>query len=326
MFASLLVAVLFAQASPDAGVPVDAGSPGFDRRFATVKRAAPGPAESIGKPGAGCVKGAVALPKRGKDYVITRPERQRFYGHPVLIAYLRAVAKALAKDKLGPLFIGDLGQPIGGPTPTGHRSHQNGLDVDLWFAPPQRAKGPAPVLVNLKTKTLLPVWNKAVIARLRVLVTMGTLGGFPNPPATLRHPQGGPAPHATISMGTLGGFPNPPATLRHPQGGRAPHADLPEVDRIFVHPAIKRALCQQAPGPWLRVVRPWWGHHDHLHVRLRCPADSPACEDGAPLPEGDGCDKVDWWFTADATTTKKKKGPPGHDAPPMPPACLELVR
>lgn len=24
-------------------------------------------------------------------------------------------------------------------------------------------------------------------------------------------------------------------------------------------------------------VRPWYGHADHIHVRLKCPADSPVC-------------------------------------------------
>jgi penicillin-insensitive murein endopeptidase len=33
----------------------------------------------------------------------------------------------------GRLLIGDLAQPRGGPMPNGHRSHQSGLDVDIWF-------------------------------------------------------------------------------------------------------------------------------------------------------------------------------------------------
>src|SRR5690606_30245668 len=39
------------------------------------------------------------------------------------------------------------------------------------------------------------------------------------------------------------------------------------VDRLFVNPVIKRALCE-APGgprPWLHKVRPWWGHDEHFH-------------------------------------------------------------
>src|SRR5690554_1588086 len=43
-------------------------------------------------------------------------------------------------------------------------------------------------------------------------------------------------------------------------------ASYREVDRIFVHPAIKKALCEGADKVgsdrgWLRKVRPYWGHH-----------------------------------------------------------------
>src|SRR6266853_1802331 len=44
----------------------------------------------------------------------------------------------------------------------------------------------------------------------------------------------------------------------------------PAVARIFVNPAIKRALCREA-GPdreWLSKIRPWWGHNYHFHIRL----------------------------------------------------------
>lgn len=77
-------------------------------------------------------------------------------------------------------------------------------------------------------------------------------------------------------------------------------ARFQEVDRIFVHPAIKRGLCEAETGDrtWLRKVRAWWGHHYHFHVRLACPADSPNCIDQAPPPAGDGCGaELDWWFT-----------------------------
>jgi penicillin-insensitive murein endopeptidase len=69
-------------------------------------------------------------------------------------------------------------------------------------------------------------------------------------------------------------------------------ARFAEVERIFVNPGIKKALCATAGDEdrdWLGKVRPWWGHDDHMHVRLRCPADQPACEDQDPPPDGDGC-------------------------------------
>ncbi|MCG9598884.1 penicillin-insensitive murein endopeptidase [Vibrio sp. Isolate25] len=65
-----------------------------------------------------------------------------------------------------------------------------------------------------------------------------------------------------------------------------------EVARIFVHPVIKEKLCTQevpAERGWLRKVRPWWGHHYHMHVRLKCPEGSSACKPQAAPPKGDGC-------------------------------------
>lgn len=66
---------------------------------------------------------------------------------------------------------------------------------------------------------------------------------------------------------------------------------FPEVERIFVHPGIKKALCATAgeDRAWLAKVRPWYGHDDHMHVRLRCPVGDTACDGQDPVPAGDGC-------------------------------------
>lgn len=77
-------------------------------------------------------------------------------------------------------------------------------------------------------------------------------------------------------------------------------ATSPEVERIFVSPPIKRALCQRAPAndrAWLRKVRPWRGHMAHMHVRLTCPIDSDDCTAQDEPPEGDGCGaELQSWF------------------------------
>ncbi|RTZ15265.1 penicillin-insensitive murein endopeptidase [Vibrio aquaticus] len=65
-----------------------------------------------------------------------------------------------------------------------------------------------------------------------------------------------------------------------------------QVARIFVHPVIKEKLCvteQDSDREWLRKVRPWWGHHYHMHVRLNCPEGSQNCKSQAKPPKGDGC-------------------------------------
>lgn len=109
-------------------------------------------------------------------------------------------------------------------------------------------------------------------------------------------------------------------------------ASFPEVDRIFVNAAIKRAVCQAYPGErpaWLTKLRPWWGHDEHFHVRLHCPADSPDCEPAAALPPGDGCDEADSWLDAEARAAGRTAAatPPKKPAkPPLPAKCDGVLR
>src|SRR6202043_2128896 len=57
-------------------------------------------------------------------------------------------------------------------------------------------------------------------------------------------------------------------------------AQDPEVERIFVNAAIKKALCREAGSDrgWLSKVRPWWGHNYHFHIRMRCPDGDKECK------------------------------------------------
>lgn len=103
------------------------------------------------------------------------------------------------------------------------------------------------------------------------------------------------------------------------------------VDRVFVHPVIKRELCRvagPADGGWLAKVRPWWGHDAHLHVRLTCPADSPDCIPQKAPPPGDGCgEEVESWI-ADATRPVESK-PPAEQKPRtanLPKACQAVLK
>ena len=69
-------------------------------------------------------------------------------------------------------------------------------------------------------------------------------------------------------------------------------ASYPEVMRIFVHPPIKKALCdwglaQPGSHAWLAKVRPYYNHTFHFHVRIRCPKGSDDCKD-QPMPEPAG--------------------------------------
>lgn len=97
-------------------------------------------AQSIGSYTAGCLSGAVSLPPNGTGYQLMRPSRNRSYGHPDLIRFIESLAQTTHLQNWGVLLIGDLGQPRGGPTLSGHRSHQTGLDVDIWYLLSQQAE------------------------------------------------------------------------------------------------------------------------------------------------------------------------------------------
>ena len=75
-----------------------------------------------------------------------------------------------------------------------------------------------------------------------------------------------------------------------------------QVARIFVHPPIKKALCDWAgkKGKWLAKVRPLKGHNYHFHIRMKCPSGSPQCKNqAAPRPkDGTGCGgELAYWFS-----------------------------
>jgi penicillin-insensitive murein endopeptidase len=102
-------------------------------------------------------------------------------------------------------------------------------------------------------------------------------------------------------------------------------ASLPEVDRILINPAIKRQLCEEVRGDrsWLRLLRPWYDHSAHMHIRFRCPADQHDCVQAAPPPPGDGCDAtLRWWF--DRLDVPPKPSPP-YRPPPLPDACKAVM-
>jgi penicillin-insensitive murein endopeptidase len=256
-------------------------SGGLAFTWSDVPEPVPGVPRAVGSYTAGCVQGAVALPPEGPGFQSMRRYRRRFFGHPVLIRYLQELGAAAAQRGLGVLLIGDLGQARGGPTPTGHRSHQNGLDVDIWFW-------------LLGDRTALTVAERETVNAPSMLTADGS--ALDERLWSQRQAE---------MLRLAGGF------------------DV--VARIFVNPVIKRALCEQSPGSaWLQKLRPWWGHDDHLHVRLHCPPGEAACQDQDPLPAGDGCGAdLAWWFSEEA-----RQPPPRIDRPKvlLPAACEAILR
>jgi penicillin-insensitive murein endopeptidase len=245
--------------------------------WADVREPAQGPARSIGSYSGGCVQGAEELPLVGAGYRVMKPERRRMYGHPKLIEFVRELASKIEQNELEPLGVGDLGQARGGPAPNGHASHQNGLDVDLWFSPaPAQTASSHSMVEGNKTRRYFS-------DRVQKLLGFAV-------------------------------------------------ADS-RVDRIFVNPVIKQALCEANPATnraWLRKVRPWWGHDEHFHVRLACPEGSDACSPQPPLPAGDGCAEVAWWLSEQSAEERAKKATTYQKRvgakPELPAACGALLK
>ena len=293
------------------GLAVDAGSPSAAHPAAAQKGLAPpslaappppavSPAEALKKRAAafsrfrtpladktpravgsyanGCVIGATALPASGANWEVLHLDRHRRFGHPALIAFIRRLAASARKSGIGPLLIGDLSQPRGGPTPYGHRSHQSGLDVDIGFTTPswmkrrkpsakEREEMMPPVVVDLKARAFTKEW--------------------------------GPKVDRLVELAALD----------------------PAVERVFVNPLVKDAMCKRRRKnrEFLRVVRPWTYHHDHLHARLKCPTGSSACEAQTPIGPGDGCDEVARALEAEARRLREPPPPPPTPRPPVVP-------
>ncbi|WP_288131241.1 penicillin-insensitive murein endopeptidase [Microbulbifer sp.] len=255
-----------------------------------VKTPSHQPPESIGSYSNGCVSGAQQMPLRGEGFQLVRTGRDRHYGSPYLVEFLKDLSNSVEENDLGRLQIGDMSQARGGPLIGGHKSHQTGLDADIWYAQDHRA-----------AKRPLTAWERDNISAV---------------------PLANEREHRLIEKNWDPRIPN---ILRLA-------SEDPRVARIFVHPTIKRKMCDISgtDNEWLRKVRPWWGHNYHFHVRLNCPPEDKHCKPQSPV-KGDPCEGgLDWWFsdefyailngTAPSKPTKPKK------KKEMPAQCRQVLK
>lgn len=234
-----------------------------------VFSAAPGPTGgrpvAIGFYSKGCISGAVALPESGPSWQAMRLSRNRNWGHPEMIGFLQGLSQAAQQAGWRGLYIGDIGQPRGGPAASGHASHQMGLDADIWMLPPsslnlspqQRENLSSVSVVNNAGTALNSNWNPGHMAIIR-------------------------------------------AAARDPR-----------IERIFVDPVVKLAMCEAETGnrAYLRKIRPMNQHNYHFHVRMACPAGSSCQQQDAP-PAGDGCAEAAEWIKNRIDPSRVKPVPP----------------
>ena len=93
------------------------------------------PAQPYGSYARGCADGLVKLPETGATWQTMRLSRNRNWGHPNLVKILTNLSKKAKEYGWNGLYFGDISQPRGGPMLSGHRSHQLGLDADIWLMP-----------------------------------------------------------------------------------------------------------------------------------------------------------------------------------------------
>ena len=220
--------------------------------FGAAPRGSAQTPEPFGGYAKGCLAGGVELPETGPTWQAMRLSRNRNWGHPDTIDFIRTLsAKAAQQPGWNGLYVGDISQPRGGPMLTGHRSHQIGMDIDIWMLPATR--------LNLTRQERESI--------------------------------------SSISMRRANGaYVNDKWTRAHHEIIKAAAKD-PRTARIFVFPGAKVQMCEDEKGDrsWLRKVRPWYGHHYHFHVRLKCPAGARNCVDQEMPPAGDGCADAREW-------------------------------
>lgn len=126
-----------------------------------------GAPQAHGSYAAGCLAGGRALPEAGAGWQAMRLSRNRNWGHPETLAFIeRLGAHARAVGWPG-VLIGDISQPRGGPMLDGHRSHQIGMDIDVWMRPApdrsltrvEREVMGSPSVVAADRRSMSPAWT-----------------------------------------------------------------------------------------------------------------------------------------------------------------------
>lgn len=168
-------AAAFGAALGVAALGADASAQVAKDVFGRAGGPADGASEAVGGYARGCLIGAAQLAADGPGWQAMRLSRDRRYGHPTLIAYIERLSEAALRLGWGQLLVGDLAQPAGGPMLTGHRSHQIGLDADIWLMPApklemttaERESLSAVSVVAADRRTLTSAWTPAHVLLLR---------------------------------------------------------------------------------------------------------------------------------------------------------------
>ncbi len=114
---------------------IAAAEPKANQLFGAKNTPSSHKSQPIGFYSKGCAAGNVQLPETGPTWQAMRLSRNRNWGQPVMIDFIKDLSAYATKVGWRGLYIGDISQPRGGPMTSGHASHHIGLDVDIWMKP-----------------------------------------------------------------------------------------------------------------------------------------------------------------------------------------------
>lgn len=208
--------------------------------------------QAVGRVNAGRLENGISLviaDSKNVGFTLRRPNLNKHWATSelaYLIDKMGTYTRKIAPDHI--LRIGNISKEHGGKSAP-HKSHQNGLDVDIAFYFKSDADSAASESA-IKNGSPRADWMMAQQWELFKYVTSSKF-----------------------------------------------------VNRIFIHPALKKALCQNAikkgelqrdsksgiAYETLRRLRPESGHYNHFHMRIECSESQIRCRTLAPPPAQTGC-------------------------------------
>jgi penicillin-insensitive murein endopeptidase len=263
-------------------------SPDAIKLFAAKKLPADLPQSSVGFYANGCLAGASKLPLSGPHWQVMHPSRNRFWGRDDLIDYIKDLSDRAFKDGWNGLLVADMGEPRGGPMPSGHDSHQVGLDVDIWLWP-----APDHPLTDEEREHL--------------------------PDASVLEDN-------SVQLDTNKWTPEHAAFVRDAaQDARVARIFVtPAIKKNL----CDNKKADGSDADWLSKLRPWVGHDRHIHVRLHCPKGDNACqEQDAPPVDGCGAEVDDALAHTQKESSDNIPDPPRDPVPlsHLPAACVGVL-
>ena len=247
---------------------------------AAAARPTAGPVSGTYK--AGSLSGGARLADEGKDHYLVFPPRcftratsdANAWAHPSVVAAVTEVAHDVraAFPDAQRVPVGELSAQSGGKIDH-HLSHQNGLDVDVCF-----------LRRNVATSSLSTLSRQPSVAT-------GLLRCKTGPRYERQDPESGRWEDSQdfdreLAWALAARFAARPdvkvifvGTLLKPELARWARANgVPPKERSRTLAKLYPVFCRAPKGVVLDTYkRNWCPHDDHLHVRFRCPKDSPGC-------------------------------------------------